>query len=253
MNANILVSSEQSSLTAAPFLPPSQTQNTVSLKRQETEPFGLNWTSYSTAALHDIVTDSIKELTVLTRRGQAELRQRLLPALQEVRRRIVSGEEVEGLDSMTAYLAYVGLHEGVVRLWEFRLREKELKALQATNIESEPEQSAEISDISSRGEKAYAEAHSISSDEPRLDHVQAIADGLGVTTKPALPKKEYAPNTRGSHKVLQELAAQVQAKYGEGTCSVTPMPEGSPINNGVVLLTIPVSVTRAQTLLKESL
>lgn len=87
---------------------------------------------------------------------------------------------------------------------------------------------------------------------PSDEELQAMAEEAGEATAP-LPKKEYAPSTRGSHKVLQELAAQVQAKYGEGTCSVMPMPDGSPINNGVVLLTIPVSVTRAQTLLKESL
>jgi alkylated DNA repair dioxygenase AlkB len=104
-------------------------QPAVSLKRQETEPFGLNWTSYSTPALHDIVTGSIKELTALSRRGQTELRQRLLPALQEVRNRIAKGEAVDGCATMKAYLSSVGLHEGVIRLWEFRLREKEMQEL----------------------------------------------------------------------------------------------------------------------------
>lgn len=102
----------------------NELDNTVALQRSETEPFGLNWTSYSTPALHDIVTDSIKELTALTRRGQKELRQRLLPALQEVRSRINKGEAVDGYDTMKAYLAAVGLSEGVIRQWEFRFREK---------------------------------------------------------------------------------------------------------------------------------
>jgi alkylated DNA repair dioxygenase AlkB len=102
---------------------------TVTVSRSETEPFGLNWTSYSTPALHDIVTGSIKELTALSRRGQTELRQRLLPALQEVRNRIAKGEAVDGCDTMKAYLSSVGLSDGILRQWEFRLREKEMQEL----------------------------------------------------------------------------------------------------------------------------
>lgn len=102
---------------------------TVPTERQETEPFGLIWTSYSTPALHDIVTGSIKELTALSRRGQTELRQRLLPALQEVRNRLTKGEQVNGHDTITGYLAAIGLSEGVIRKWEFRLRETDLKEL----------------------------------------------------------------------------------------------------------------------------
>jgi hypothetical protein len=218
----------------------NELDNTVALQRSETEPFGLNWTSYSTPALHDIVTDSIKELTALTRRGQKELRQRLLPALQEVRSRINKGEAVDGYDTMKAYLAAVGLSEDTIRQWEFRLREKELKEL---GFEVDAAPASVITDAVN-----FPDTNEAPSDE----ELQAMAEEAGEATAP-LPKKEYAPNTRGSHKVLQELAAQVQAKYGEGTCSVMPMPDGSPINNGVVLLTIPVSVTRAQTLLKESL
>ena len=366
--------------------------------------------------------------------GHTELRQRLLPALQEVRNRLARGEQVNGHDTITGYLAAIGLSEGVIRKWEFRLREKELKELFGTEeivelpfeyeedfltpeeltesrtsadacignlrrtnvvglIRMQMEQRLEVyrrnmqvmwcdvrgthaekdrvallggildapaiiqtivKKLSARvGRKVnyvslmcyvdgghhldwhqqgedhghdtpvmivpcgqerkfsyrlkgtkerhdvlthsgslvvlpssfnYTHEHAILDDKkltgtryainakcmddvyygeavvpstdtneaPSDEELEAMAEEAGEATAP-LPKKDYAPNTRGSHKVLQELAARVQAKYGEGTCSVAPMPEGSPINNGVVLLTIPVSVTRAQTLLKESL
>ncbi len=121
--------------------------STVPLERSE--PFGQNWTSYSAKALHSIVCDSVKELTALSRRGQTELRQRLLPALQEVRRRIAKGETIDGYDTVTDYLSAVGLSEGVIRKWEFRLREKELKELgldekaAVPNVETNPVPDAE--------------------------------------------------------------------------------------------------------------
>jgi hypothetical protein len=164
--------------------------------------------------------------------------------LQEVRRRIAKGETIDGYNALTDYLSAVGLSEGVIRKWEFRLREKELKELGL-------DEKAAVRKAANQPDAPSA-VKLIPNEAPSDEELQAMAEEAGEATAP-LPKKEYAPSTRGSHKVLQELAAQVQAKYGEGTCSVMPMPEGSPINNGVVLLTIPVSVTRAQTLLKESL
>ena len=201
--------------------PPALSNSTVTMSR---------WASYSANELHRIVCDSASQLTALSQKGHAELRQRLLPALQEVRHRLRKGETIDGHDTIKEYLAAIGLSEGVIRQWEFRFREKELKEL-GFEVDAAP---------------------AVEDEAPSDEELQAMAEEAGEATAP-LPKKEYAPNTRGSHKVLQELAAQVQAKYGEGTCSVMPMPDGSPINNGVVLLTIPVSVTRAQTLLKESL
>jgi hypothetical protein len=233
-------------MSATPIPSPTLTQSSSvdAVPSERSEPFGQNWTSYSAKALHSIVCDSIKELTVLSRRGQTELRQRLLPALQEVRRRIAKGETIDGYNALTDYLSAVGLSEGVIRKWEFRLREKELKELGL-------DEKAAVRKAANQPDAPSA-VKLIPNEAPSDEELQAMAEEAGEATAP-LPKKEYAPNTRGSHKVLQELAAQVQAKYGEGTCSVMPMPEGSPINNGVVLLTIPVSVTRAQTLLKESL
>jgi hypothetical protein len=111
------------------ILPPvNQEALTVPSERSETA-LGLKWTSYSGAQLDRIVRVSVSELTALSRKGQKELRERLLPALQEVRRRLKAGQSVDGYTDITDYLESVGLSEGVIRKWEFRLREKELREL----------------------------------------------------------------------------------------------------------------------------
>ena len=114
---------------AIEVLPPdavNQADNSVTTSRST--PVGL-WTSYSSGQLHNIVRNSIDTLKSLTRAGQKEIRDLLVPALQEIKRRFSKGEKVAGFDGIEAYLEGMGIKPNTVRQWEFRLRESELKQL----------------------------------------------------------------------------------------------------------------------------
>lgn len=80
-------------------------------------------------ALDGLVRHSISVLAILTRRCQREMRERLMPALLEVKRRFAEGQNVAGFTTLTDYLKSVSPTPVIVRGWEFRLREAQLKQL----------------------------------------------------------------------------------------------------------------------------
>src|SRR2546430_2079196 len=86
----------------------NQEVTTVALQRSDSN--GLNWTSYSSGQLHSVVRNSIDTLKSLTRAGQKEIRDLLLPALQEIKRRFQQGEKVAEYDGIEAYLEGVGIN-----------------------------------------------------------------------------------------------------------------------------------------------
>jgi hypothetical protein len=57
---------------------------------------------------------------MLTRKAQALERKRLLPAIEEVRRRIKAGKTVAGHRRIEAYIESLGLPPSLVRKWRFR-------------------------------------------------------------------------------------------------------------------------------------
>src|SRR5437870_12509864 len=89
----------------------------------------LGWHGYTPAQLHSIVISAMDNLRILTKKGRTEVQERLLPALTEIKSRLRTGEEVAGHTSIKDYLEAVGLTDSIVRGWEFRLRNKELKEL----------------------------------------------------------------------------------------------------------------------------
>ncbi len=107
-------------------IPPAvnQEDNTV---RNERSVLGM--AGWKVSQLDRIVRDSIEQLNSLTNKGRKEVKERLLPALQEIKRRIKAGETVYGHDTIQSYLTSVGLTDNIVRSWEFRLREQELRDL----------------------------------------------------------------------------------------------------------------------------
>ncbi len=111
------------------ILSPAVNQEVTTVAMQRSNLVLPNWTNYTSGQLHNIVRNSIDTLKSLSRAGQKEIRDLLLPALQEVRRRFSVGEKVAEYDGIEAYLEGVGINPNTVRSWEFRLRESELKQL----------------------------------------------------------------------------------------------------------------------------
>lgn len=97
----------------------------------ESTPFVPNaeMSAMSGGELDSFVRQSIGVLATLSRQGQKEMRERLMPALLEVKRRFAEGQAVAGFTTLTAYLRSVGLTPAIMRGWEFRLREEQLKQL----------------------------------------------------------------------------------------------------------------------------
>lgn len=104
---------------------------TVTLKR---------WEQMSGNQLDTIVRGSISEIQVLSRMAAAEARERLLPALQEIKRRFKAGETVCGFRHLEDYFQSIGVNPNTVRQWEFRIRQRELKALPEIAGQSEPDE-----------------------------------------------------------------------------------------------------------------
>jgi hypothetical protein len=113
----------------AEILAPSETS--VTLKR---------WEQMSGKQLDTIVRGSISEIQVLSRMAQAEARERLLPALQEIKRRFKAGEKVCGYSGIEDYFQSVGVNPNTVRQWEFRIRQREQTALPEIAGQSTPDE-----------------------------------------------------------------------------------------------------------------
>ena len=103
--------------------------NSVTSERSVGSRSVLGWEGYTGKQLHRIVVDARENLAALTRKSRAELKERLLPALNEIRRRIKSGEAFNGYETFKEYLNSVGLTDSLFRSWEFPLREKEMREL----------------------------------------------------------------------------------------------------------------------------
>lgn len=110
------IAAQKASLTASPV------DNTVKSVRFE---------RLSAAELDQLVKDSVQQLHLLSQKGRAELRKRLLPGLTEIKKRIKAGEEIGGHKTVESYLQSVGLTSSMVRGWEFRLQEKDFDKLMA--------------------------------------------------------------------------------------------------------------------------
>ena len=70
------------------------------------------------------VRDSAKGWHLLTRKAQALEKERLLPVIEEVGRRIKKGQTVAGHRGIEAYIKSLGLPPSLVRKWRFRERKK---------------------------------------------------------------------------------------------------------------------------------
>jgi len=67
---------------------------------------------------------SAKGWHMLTREAQAFERERLLPQIKEVARRIKAGKRVAGFTGVEAYIKSLGLPPSLVRKWRFNERKK---------------------------------------------------------------------------------------------------------------------------------
>jgi hypothetical protein len=70
------------------------------------------------------IRDRAKDWHALTRKAQALERERLLPVIEEVGRRIKAGHRVAGYSGIEAYINSLGLPPSLVRKWRFRERKK---------------------------------------------------------------------------------------------------------------------------------
>jgi len=70
------------------------------------------------------VRNSAKGWHLLTRKAQALEKERLLPAIEEVKHRIKDGKTVAGHKGIESYINSLGLPPSLVRKWRFRERKK---------------------------------------------------------------------------------------------------------------------------------
>jgi len=82
------------------------------------------WQAMPEGDLDKAVRTSISEIRMLSRRAQTEARERLLPALREVKRRYAAGETINGIVGLQAYFDSIGVNPATVRSWEFRFRQE---------------------------------------------------------------------------------------------------------------------------------
>jgi hypothetical protein len=82
----------------------------------------VDWTLITDAQLGDRINESFSALELVTRSAQAEMRGRMLPAIQEVRRRFKAGHKVSGFVSITAFYRGIGLNPDTLYSWESRAR-----------------------------------------------------------------------------------------------------------------------------------
>ena len=81
-----------------------------------------DWSSLSDKQLGDSITKSFSALEVLSRQAQKEMRERMLPALQEVRQRFKDGKLVGGASGIEEFFRSLGINPATVRTWERRAR-----------------------------------------------------------------------------------------------------------------------------------
>lgn len=82
------------------------------------------WEAVADSVLDCTVRGSVTTLQLLSRQGQAEIRNRLLPCLREVRHRFGAGQTFAGFDTWEEYLRSIGLNENTWRSWNFRHEQK---------------------------------------------------------------------------------------------------------------------------------
>lgn len=70
--------------------------------------------------LHGQLQDSLAQLSLLGRKASAEIRIRLLPMLDEVKRRYDQGETINGEKGYHEYIRSLGLTPSTVRSWKTR-------------------------------------------------------------------------------------------------------------------------------------
>jgi len=70
------------------------------------------------------IRNRAKDWHVLTRKAQTLEKERLLPVIEEVGRRIKKGQTVAGYRGIEAYINSLGLPPSLVRKWRFRERKK---------------------------------------------------------------------------------------------------------------------------------
>ena len=75
--------------------------------------------------LHYQVQNSLTELSILGRKAAAEIRVRLLPLLDEAKRRYDAGETINKIEGWHGYLRSLGLKPGTIRSWKSRKNERE--------------------------------------------------------------------------------------------------------------------------------
>jgi hypothetical protein len=95
-----------------------------SVAMQRSHISGDNWRAMPDGELDKAVRTSISEIRMLSRRAQTEARERLLPALQEVKRRYAAGETINGIVGLQAYFESIYVNPATVRSWEFRFRQE---------------------------------------------------------------------------------------------------------------------------------
>ena len=74
--------------------------------------------------LHYQVQNSLTELGILGRKAAAEIRVRLLPLLDEAKRRYDAGETINKIEGWHEYLRSLGLKPGTIRSWKSRKNER---------------------------------------------------------------------------------------------------------------------------------
>jgi hypothetical protein len=91
----------------------------------------------SSKQLDGEIRASAKNWHMLTRKAQALERERLLPVIKEVARRIKAGKTVAGYTGIESYIKSLGLPPSLVRKWRFRERKKNGKKSLAALMQNE--------------------------------------------------------------------------------------------------------------------
>jgi hypothetical protein len=185
----------------------------VSLKHPDPET--LNFPAMSNAALGAVITESFSALELLSKKAQHELRERMLPALREVKERFADGRLT---GSLHEFYRALGVNPATVRTWEHRDREKVAKLLesqpeptgetvtreQETAPDSESEECAKLSYVARLTE-------SIASDfmyRAQKQH-SAIKKVLAIVTKTPEALEEFADEREELAMFLREEANQL--------------------------------------------
>jgi hypothetical protein len=82
----------------------------------------LDWTTLTDSELGSAISESFSTLELLSRKAQAELRNHMLPALREVRRRFNKGQLVGGYQGIEDFYRSIGVNANTIYSWERRAR-----------------------------------------------------------------------------------------------------------------------------------